>query len=102
MSSPPHFPSGNSIKVSSEILISSSLSLQIALFLNVYLAPIWASLSIYHLYVNADLENNEEDYESVLSVIFLTIAIPLEVVRLYLGYSGNLREKVGQSMHDLF
>lgn len=77
-----------------EVENNSSLSLQILLFFNVYLAPIWTIFSIYYMYIS--YKQHEVNYEIILSLIFLIIAIPLEFGRIYLGYSGNLRERVSK------
>lgn len=75
-----------------EVENNSSLSMQIVLFFNVYLAPVWTISSLYFIYIT--IKQHHSSYETVLSVIFLILAIPMEYGRLYLGYSGNLRERV--------
>lgn len=73
----------------------SSLTLQMLLFTNVYAAPIWMASSIYYFHRHAF--GTDEHYEKILAIIFFIVASPLEACRLYLGYSGNLREKVDVS-----
>lgn len=78
-----------------EIPNNSSLLLQMALFCNVYIFPVWfASLlcMFYTHYLDINLI-----YEKVLATIMFCVACPLEIWRLYLGYSGNLLEKVSIS-----
>lgn len=72
---------------------SSSLTLQILLFINVYLVPIWMISSLQFFYVHTFDEAGRHN-QIVLGAALFLIAAPLEICRLYLGYSGNLRERV--------
>ncbi|XP_031625195.1 transmembrane protein 17-like [Contarinia nasturtii] len=76
-----------------EIPNSSSLSLQIILFVNVYLSPIWILSSLQFFYMHAFDESGKHNTIILGAALFL-ISAPLEVGRLYLGYSGNLNEKI--------
>lgn len=76
-----------------EIRNSASLPLQILLFVNVYLAPIWMVSSLQFFYVYAQDETAKHN-QIVLGAVLFVIACPLEICRLCLGYSGNLREDV--------
>ncbi|XP_014209124.1 transmembrane protein 17B [Copidosoma floridanum] len=71
--------------------IKSNLPLQIALYLNTRLFPIWILVLVYYL----DLKYYElsKVYKFVSVAAFLTAAT-LECARLYLGYVGNLGEKI--------
>lgn len=71
---------------------NSSLPLQMSLFANIYTMPVWIAASMYYFYIHSLGLN--DTYERVLAIIFFFIASPLEASRLYLGYSGNLRERV--------
>lgn len=70
----------------------SSLPLQMALFCNVYALPVWLVIFLCAFYFH--LLHIKEIYEHILFVISMFVALPLEIWRLYLGYSGNLRENV--------
>lgn len=71
---------------------NSSLPLQMSLFANVYTLPVWIAVSMYYFYIHSLGLN--DTYEKVLAIIFFGVASPMEAGRLYLGYSGNLRERV--------
>ncbi|XP_063705740.1 transmembrane protein 17-like [Culicoides brevitarsis] len=68
-----------------------SLSLQILLFLNVYCAPMWFIAAILSLYYEFDYLSTIHKTLSILSLLLIT---PIECLRLYLGYSGNLKDKI--------
>lgn len=71
--------------------VQSNLPLQMALYFNVWLLPIWFFISIIsldHKYIQLT-----DVYKFITVSIFLLISI-LECTRLYLGYLGNLAEKV--------
>uniref|UniRef100_A0A8D8H5R8 Transmembrane protein 17A n=1 Tax=Culex pipiens TaxID=7175 RepID=A0A8D8H5R8_CULPI len=64
---------------------------QLLLFINVYFSWIWLasnSITLYYEYFNLTTIHR------VLSTLSLTIAAPIECLRLYLGYSGNLLDKI--------
>ena len=71
--------------------IVSDLPLQMCLFFNVCYFPFWLIISLLITYVKYAHLNYL--YKFIL-VTVLVAAIVIEVVRLYLGYLGNLTEKV--------
>ena len=77
------------IKLGNEIV--SELPLQMALFFNVCYFPAWLIISIVITTVKYDHLNYL--YKFVL-VTVLVAATVIEIIRLYLGYLGNLTEKV--------
>uniref|UniRef100_A0A0R3S0L9 Transmembrane protein 17B n=1 Tax=Elaeophora elaphi TaxID=1147741 RepID=A0A0R3S0L9_9BILA len=74
-----------------EVEVLSSLPLQIALHYNVCLAPFWAIGLIVGLI-------SKMHYLSITHVVVLStllfITIIIELIRLFLGYFGNLGEKI--------
>ncbi|NXL91376.1 TMM17 protein, partial [Alectura lathami] len=69
----------------------SSLPLQMSLYFNVYFFPFWWLCTVVMLQLKYPVLSDY--YKFILvTVIFLTSLI--EVIRLYLGYMGNLQEKV--------
>ena len=77
------------IKLGNEIV--SDLPLQMALFFNVCYFPAWLIISIVITTVKYDHLNYL--YKFVL-VTVLVAATVIEIIWLYLGYLGNLTEKV--------
>lgn len=73
--------------------IVSFLPLQILLYFNVWYAPLWMISLIFAL-VNkfSDLATH---YKFITITIYIIMFI-VEASRLYLGYEGNLREKVAE------
>ncbi|OXU25970.1 hypothetical protein TSAR_009289 [Trichomalopsis sarcophagae] len=71
--------------------IKSSLPLQIALYLNVRYSPIWLLVLLY--YLDKKYYDLSEVYKFVSVAVFLAVT-GLECARLYLGYLGNLGEKI--------
>lgn len=64
---------------------------QIFLFINVYTSIVWIITSIYVFYKNS----SEVDFFSLnFPLICFCIGFPVEGLRLYLGYSGNIRNNV--------
>ncbi|KFP29646.1 Transmembrane protein 17, partial [Colius striatus] len=71
--------------------IISSLPLQMSLYFNVYFFPFWWLCTVVTLYLKyPDLS----DYYKFILVTIMILASLIEVIRLYLGYMGNLQEKV--------
>ncbi|NWX22606.1 TMM17 protein, partial [Aegotheles bennettii] len=71
--------------------IVSSLPLQMSLYFNVYFFPCWWLSTVVMLYLKyPDLS----DYYKFILVTVMILASLIEVIRLYLGYMGNLQEKV--------
>ncbi|NXS63694.1 TMM17 protein, partial [Brachypteracias leptosomus] len=71
--------------------ILSSLPLQMSLYFNVYYFPFWwlSTVVMLHLKYLA-----LSDYFKFILVTAMIITSLVEVIRLYLGYVGNLQEKV--------
>ncbi|XP_065226972.1 transmembrane protein 17-like [Planococcus citri] len=76
-------------KIGSEI--TSNLELQMALYFNVIFFPFWLVTTIFMLMQKYDSLHN---LYQVITTIVLIILIPMEAFRLYLGYVGNLLEKI--------
>jgi len=71
--------------------ISTSLALQISMFFNIFFFPFWLTshavmLNIKYLYL-------VNTYQVILIAILVLFSL-IEMIRLYLGYVGNLQEKV--------
>ncbi|NWY05342.1 TMM17 protein, partial [Nothoprocta ornata] len=71
--------------------IISSLPLQMSLYFNVYYFPLWWISTVVVLYMKYPALS---DYYKFIVVTVIILASLIEVVRLYLGYMGNLQEKV--------
>lgn len=84
-----------------EIPNSASLSLQILLFINVYLCAFWMMSMLQFFYMHA-FDDSGKHNTIVLGAALFLIAAPLEICRLYLGYSGNLREMVCHQIFFIF
>ncbi|CAH3110540.1 transmembrane protein 17 [Pocillopora verrucosa] len=92
------FPSSRSIRnhprhhmVSSGNEIVSNLALQMSLYFNVYFSPCWYITCIVMLV--AKYQKLDSVYKFITIVIYVAMAL-VEIARLYLGYAGNLQEKV--------
>ncbi|NXS26933.1 TMM17 protein, partial [Pomatostomus ruficeps] len=71
--------------------ILSSLPLQMSLYFNVYFFPFWWLVTAVILYLKyPDLS----DYYKFILVTIMILVSLTELIRLYLGYVGNLLEKV--------
>ena len=77
------------IKLGNQLM--SNLPLQVLLYLNVIYFPCWLSVILMVVSVKYHLLNYL--YKFVLVTILVAVII-IEIVRLYLGYLGNLTEKV--------
>ncbi|CAI8044039.1 Transmembrane protein 17B [Geodia barretti] len=73
--------------------VYTSLPLQMAVYFNVFYAPLWATGYILALQTKFSLLATHYRYVSVLVVV---VMISVETARLYLAYEGNLREKVAE------
>ncbi|NWW81354.1 TMM17 protein, partial [Climacteris rufus] len=71
--------------------ILSSLPLQMSLYFNVYFFPFWWLLTVAILYMKYPLLSDY--YKFILVTITILVSLT-ELIRLYLGYVGNLLEKV--------
>ena len=77
------------VKLGNEIV--SDLPLQMALFFNVCYFPAWLIMSIVITTVKYEYLNYL--YKFILVTVLIAATI-IEIIRLYLGYLGNLTEKV--------
>ena len=77
------------IKLGNQLM--SNLPLQVLLYLNVIYFPCWLSVIMMVVSVKFHLLNYL--YKFVLVTILVAVIV-IEIVRLYLGYLGNLTEKV--------
>ncbi|XP_038607570.1 transmembrane protein 17 [Tachyglossus aculeatus] len=71
--------------------VVSSLPLQMSLYFNVYFFPFWWVCSVIMLQLKYPFL---PDYYKFILVTVLILVTLIEVIRLYLGYMGNLQEKV--------
>ncbi|XP_015280456.1 PREDICTED: transmembrane protein 17 [Gekko japonicus] len=69
----------------------SSLPLQMALYFNLCFFPFWWVSSVVMLQLKYPVL---PDYYKFILVTIMIISSLIEVIRLYLGYMGNLQEKV--------
>ncbi|NXW88111.1 TMM17 protein, partial [Alopecoenas beccarii] len=73
------------------IEIISSLPLQMSLYFNVYFFPFWWISTVVMLHLKYPVLS---DYYKFILVTIMILVSLIEVIRLYLGYMGNLQEKV--------
>ncbi|KFP39427.1 Transmembrane protein 17, partial [Chlamydotis macqueenii] len=71
--------------------ITSSLPLQMSLYFNVYFFPFWWLSTVVTLHQKYAVLS---DYYKFILVTIMIMTSLMEVIRLYLGYMGNLQEKV--------
>ncbi|XP_033220979.1 transmembrane protein 17B-like [Belonocnema kinseyi] len=71
--------------------VKANLPLQMALYFNVWLYPIWIWILLYNL--DAKYYKLSDVYQFISVAVFIAVTI-LEGARLYLGYLGNLAVKV--------
>ncbi|XP_054632668.1 transmembrane protein 17B [Dunckerocampus dactyliophorus] len=73
--------------------VLSSLPLQMSLFFNMWFFPLWwiSETVMLHLKYSA-----LPDYYKFILVTVLILMTLIEAIRLYLGYVGNLHEKVAE------
>ncbi|XP_057599193.1 transmembrane protein 17 isoform X1 [Hippopotamus amphibius kiboko] len=69
----------------------SSLALQMSLYFNTYFFPLWWVSSIMMLQMKYSIL---PDYYKFIVVTIIILITLIEAIRLYLGYMGNLQEKV--------
>ncbi|KAM6961182.1 transmembrane protein 17B [Aplochiton taeniatus] len=71
--------------------VISSLPLQMSLFFNMWFFPLWwiSEVVMLHLKYTA-----LPDYYKFILITVLVLMTLIEAIRLYLGYAGNLQEKV--------
>ncbi|KAJ8412833.1 hypothetical protein AAFF_G00104150 [Aldrovandia affinis] len=71
--------------------VVSSLPLQMSLSFNMWFFPLWWICEVVMLHLKYPAL---PDYYKFILITVLTIMTLIEAVRLYLGYAGNLQEKV--------
>ncbi|KAM6220554.1 transmembrane protein 17 [Rhynchocyon petersi] len=69
----------------------SSLTLQMSLYFNTYFFPLWWVSSVVMLHMKYSVL---PDYYKFIVVTIIILVTLIEAIRLYLGYMGNLQEKV--------
>ncbi|XP_053547656.1 transmembrane protein 17 [Bombina bombina] len=74
-----------------EVELVSSLPLQMSLYFNSFYFPFW--WISYVLMLQLKYQLLPEHYKFILVTLLILMSV-IEVIRLYLGYSGNLQEKV--------
>ncbi|XP_075440726.1 transmembrane protein 17 [Ascaphus truei] len=74
-----------------EVDVVSSLPLQMSLYFNTFYFPLWWICDFLLLQLKFPLL---PDYYKFLLVTLLILMSVIELIRLYLGHSGNLQEKV--------
>ncbi|XP_072189771.1 transmembrane protein 17 [Excalfactoria chinensis] len=82
-------PHCRSERADNEIL--ASLPLQMSLYFNVYFFPCWWLSTVVMLQLKYPVLS---DYYKFILVTVVILTSLIEVIRLYLGYMGNLQEKV--------
>ncbi|XP_050087987.1 transmembrane protein 17-like [Anopheles aquasalis] len=71
--------------------VISDLWVQLMIHINIYFAPVWLVAAVVCLYYEFE---NINSIEQTLSILTLIVSAPLEVARLYLGYTGNLKSTI--------
>ncbi|XP_039989775.1 transmembrane protein 17B [Xiphias gladius] len=71
--------------------VLSSLHLQMSLYFNMWFFPLWWITEIVMLHLKYPVL---PDYYKFILVTVLILMTLIEAIRLYLGYAGNLQEKV--------
>ncbi|KAG7467963.1 hypothetical protein MATL_G00137800 [Megalops atlanticus] len=71
--------------------VVSSLPLQMSLFFNLCFFPLWWVCEVVMLHLKYPVL---PDYYKFILITVLIIMTLIEAIRLYLGYAGNLQEKV--------
>ena len=70
--------------------IVSSLPLQVLLYFHWRFSILWI---ILHSILMYNKSNNVNDFERIVITVTFLIWCVIEIFRIYLGYSGNLREQ---------
>ncbi|XP_062858643.1 transmembrane protein 17B [Trichomycterus rosablanca] len=71
--------------------VISSLPLQMSLFFNMWFFPLWWISEVVMLHLKYPAL---PDYYKFILITILIVMTLIEAIRLYLGYAGNLQEKV--------
>ncbi|XP_072281184.1 transmembrane protein 17A-like isoform X2 [Pyxicephalus adspersus] len=74
----------------SEVDIVSSLMLQVSLYFNCIYFPFWWICDVVALQLKYALL--PDHYKFILVTLLILMSV-IEIIRLFLGYSGNLQEK---------
>ncbi|CAD5124930.1 DgyrCDS13175 [Dimorphilus gyrociliatus] len=69
----------------------SNLPLQMAIYFNLFFFPLWLITEI--ILIELKFSELSQLYK-IISISIVVILTPLEITRLYLGFSGNLSERV--------
>ncbi|XP_054767625.2 transmembrane protein 17-like [Lytechinus pictus] len=90
------FPTRNAVKRQHHMLkpgneLVSSLPLQVSLYFNAFFFPIWVVTCVIMLQLKFAHLNQIYQFISITMYVVLT---GVEIIRLYLGYLGNLQERV--------
>ncbi|CDW59066.1 transmembrane protein 17 [Trichuris trichiura] len=83
----------NSDLVLSTTELASSLPLQMAIYFNAYFAPCWLVGHVYTLVQKYELL--DVTHRSIVLALHLLMVV-VEMVRLYVGFLGNITENVSQ------
>uniref|UniRef100_H3C6Z2 Transmembrane protein 17 n=1 Tax=Tetraodon nigroviridis TaxID=99883 RepID=H3C6Z2_TETNG len=71
--------------------VLSSLQLQMSLYFNAWFFPVWWISESVMLHVKYPALSNPYKFILITVLILMTL---IEIIRLFLGYAGNLQEKV--------
>ncbi|XP_053660157.1 transmembrane protein 17-like [Anopheles marshallii] len=71
--------------------VVSHLWVQLLIHTNVYFYGVWLVVAV--IFLNHEFATIS-GIEKILSILSLVVAIPLEVIRLYLGHTGNLMSAI--------
>ncbi|GAB6033728.1 Transmembrane protein 17 [Chamberlinius hualienensis] len=71
--------------------MTSSLPLQMSLYFNVFYFPVWLAISIVMMTVK--FPHLHSLYQVVLVAVLIVTSV-IEIIRLYVGYLGNLSEMI--------
>lgn len=71
--------------------MSSNLALQMSLYFNTYFFPLWWVGAIMMIHMKYSFL---PDYYKFIVITIIVLVTLIEAIRLYLGYMGNLQEKV--------
>ncbi|KRX53357.1 Transmembrane protein 17B [Trichinella sp. T9] len=83
--------------------IISSLPLQMTVYFNAYFAPCWVTAHLYTLFqkpLHLQYSTLDGTQKSILIIAHI-VMIVVEIVRLYLGFVGNLSENGSDSVPKL-
>ncbi|KAK6468607.1 transmembrane protein 17B-like [Huso huso] len=84
-------PDENFITLPQNHEVASNLPLQMSLYFNAFFFPFWWISEVVML----DLKYPAlQDYYKFILVTVLVVMTAIELIRVYLGYTGNLQEKV--------